>query len=163
VWLTSSTGSVSSIESAVQANRTFSFSSVLPGNYAVRVTGPGIPTSLPAGSVRIADKDITGLEVAAPHFVSGRVIVTGGGTAPRFSLPLRSATDEATLTIEPQLDGSFRAALPLGAWQAAAPVGLPAGLKVESITYGSTDITKSPLRVAEADSAALSFTLSRTK
>jgi hypothetical protein len=161
IWLTSAARSIASIETAVQTGGAFSFANVLPGDYILRIVAAGIPASLPAGTIRVADKNIDGLELAGPLFVTGRVVVAGGGNASRFSLPLQSAAGEATITIDPQQDGSFRVALPAGAWQTGAPVGLPTGMKISSMTYGAIDISQAPLRVTATDTAVLTISLSR--
>jgi hypothetical protein len=57
------------------------------------------------------------------------------------------------LTIRPQIDGSFRVALPPGEYHVGEPGGLPAGYTFKSIMYGGVDLLRNPLKVASDDSA----------
>ena len=92
---------------------------------------------------------------AAGKEVTGRVVAEGLGV-PRFSLPVLGAgRPSTTIAINPQSDGSFKVALPLGRNIVGSPTGLPAGFSVKSIMYGSADLSKDPLNIAAADTAEL--------
>jgi len=91
--------------------------------------------------------------------VSGRVIVEGGN-APRFSLPVQGiGRPSANIAINPQSDGTFKAAFPVGLSIVGAVTGTPAGFAIKSIMYGSTDLTKDPLNITVTDTAELVIVL----
>jgi hypothetical protein len=64
-----------------------------------------------------------------------------------------------SLTIRPQIDGTFRVLLPPGEYRVGAPWGLPAGYTLKSIVYGGVDLLRSPLKISPGDSAELLITL----
>ena len=89
----------------------------------------------------------------ATKSVSGRIIMDSGGPPPRFTLPLQNpGRASATIAVNPQPDGTFRVALPVG----LSVVGLlsvaASGYAVKNFTYGVTDLLTSPLVVTPADS-----------
>jgi hypothetical protein len=94
---------------------------------------------------------------AAPVRVTGRLSVEGGAQTPSsFTLPLIPATGaNQTLTIRPQIDGSFRIQVRAGEYRPGAPVGLPPGYMLQSITYGGVDLRNNPLKVATGDKTEL--------
>src|SRR6185436_11938545 len=87
------------------------------------------------------------LQTAAPPAVTGRLSVEGGAQAPSsFTLPLMAAAGGPTpvlpaganrsLTIRPQIDGTFRVPLPPpGDYRVGTPGGLPPGYTLQSIMY----------------------------
>jgi len=160
----SSIVSSGSLDTPLNPDGTFVFPKVIAGNYTARFSGPGISGST---AVVVADKEISGVEIALPKDTVGRVVVEGGGPAPRMVLPLTlistaagaPAAGTTNMSITPQVDGGFRVALPNGERRVGAPTGLPAGYSVKSIMYGSTDLLKDTLKVAAGDSAELVITL----
>jgi hypothetical protein len=163
VWLSSlaTTGALATLESDVQQDGSFRFANVVPGRYALRFSALGMPAITAPAPVEVAGADISGLQLTAPRMGTGRVVLQGNGAIPRFSLPLRSDSSETAVTINPESDGSFRVALPVGIWQIGTLVGLPNGVTIVSINYGSTDVSKGALRVTESDSVDLIITLMR--
>jgi hypothetical protein len=112
------------------------------------------------------------LQTAAPaaRLVSGRLSIEGGAQAPSsFTLPLMAVGGEVTpalpananrsLTIRPQIDGTFRVQLPQGEYRVGAPGRLPPGYTLQSIVYGGVDLLRSPLKVSSDDSAELLINL----
>src|SRR5262249_10276099 len=60
-------------------------------------------------------------------------------------------------------DGSFRIALPEGERQLSVVAGtIPPGYKLTSLTYGTTDLMKNPIRITSADTAELRVILDAT-
>jgi len=104
------------------------------------------------------------LQTAAPasDWVTGRLSVEGGAPAPSsFALPLMAVGGGPpslppgaypTLTIRPQIDGTFRMQVRSGEFRVGAPVGLPPGYSVQSIEYGGVDLLRSPLKISSDDS-----------
>jgi hypothetical protein len=86
-----------------------------------------------------------------------------GSGLPQFALPLFQGTGRPVISIEiaPQPNGTFRLGLPAGTLQFGAPVGLPAGYTVRSITYGTTDLMREPLPAATSEAHELVITLTR--
>ncbi len=101
-----------------------------------------LQTAAPAAGVKLVPREVT-----------GRLSVEGDAPAPSsFTLPLMPG---ASLTIRPQIDGTFRVLLPPGEYRVGAPLGLPAGYTLKSIVYGGTDLLRSQLKIAPADSTEL--------
>jgi hypothetical protein len=93
------------------------------------------------------------LQTAVPRQVTGRLSVEGNGPAPSsFTLPLMPG---ASLTIRPQIDGTFRVLLTPGEYRVGALSGLPAGYTLKSIAYGGVDLLRNPLKISAGDSADL--------
>jgi hypothetical protein len=63
------------------------------------------------------------------------------------------------MAINPQPDGTFRLTLLEGEQRIGNVSGLPPGYALKSLTYGSTDILKNPLKVAASDSFELRATI----
>jgi len=103
---------------------------------------------------------------AAAVRVTGQLSVDGGAPAPSsFTLPLTptggvqipglAASANISLTIRPQIDGTFRAQLRAGEYSVGAPRGLPPGYTLRSIVYGGVDLQRHPLKISSDDSAQL--------
>jgi len=106
------------------------------------------------------------LQTASPagvRVVPGRLSVEGGAQAPSsFTLPLTAGgalPASRTVTIRPQIDGTFRVQLPPGEYRVGAPGGLPPGYTLQSIVYGGVDLLRSPLKISSGDSAELLINL----
>jgi hypothetical protein len=113
------------------------------------------------------------LQIVSPagvRVVTGRVSVEGDGPAPSsFTLPLTTVSGtpapalpagaNRTLTIRPQIDGTFRVQLPQGEYRLGAPGRLPQGYLLQSMMYGGVDLLRGPLKIASDDSAELLITL----
>jgi hypothetical protein len=107
---------------------------------------------------------------AAVKVVNGRLSVEGGAPAPSsFTLPLLSGGGTSTpalplngsrsITIRPQIDGTFRVQLPPGEYRVGAPGRLPPGYTLKSIVYGEGDLLQGPLKISSDDSAELVINL----
>jgi hypothetical protein len=86
-----------------------------------------------------------------------------GGILPRFVLPVSTGPGRPVMSvpIEPLPDGTFRTLMPIGMIQIGAATGLPPGVTVKSITYGSTNLLRESLNLTPLDSAPLVITLER--
>jgi hypothetical protein len=104
----------------------------------------------------------------APKEVSGRVVVQGNVPMPRigFSIvPVAGAPAGMAIAIpaNAQQDGTFNIELPEGERQINVGTGsIPAGYRIASFTYGTTDLLKNPIRVAANDTSELRLTLDAT-
>ena len=87
--------------------------------------------------------------------VAGRITVAGDDLVPSsFTLPL-TAGSTTSLTIRPQIDGSFRVQLRPGEYRVGSPGRLPPGYRLQSMEYGGIDLLRSPLKISSDDSAEL--------
>jgi hypothetical protein len=170
------------LTAVVRPDRTFEFPMVLPGSYTARPLPAVVPVSIPVtvGSTNIAD-----LEVAAPTAkeVSGKITMKGILPAPsRLSLtlaPVGSQTSAALSTSQGVVltavpgsvnlpltvasDGTFKINLPEGERQVSlVPSSVPAGVAIESFTYGSTDVLKNPVRITANDTSEIAITFDAT-
>ncbi|HLQ77111.1 MAG TPA: hypothetical protein VK210_07135 [Terriglobia bacterium] len=162
VSLVGASSTLPALETSIGADGSFVFPKVIAGTYTARLNAPGIPTTAAASVVIVGNKDISGVEISVPRDVNGRIVVEGDGPAPRITLPLTATgtgTGTSSISIAPQIDGSFRASLPLGERRVGKPSGLPAGYSIKSIKYGTTDLLTDPLKITEADSAELTIVL----
>lgn len=82
-------------------------------------------------------------------------LMAGGGVA----TPALPAGAGRSLTIRPQIDGTFRVQLPPGEYRVGAVGGLPPGYTLQSIVYGGVDLLRSPLKISSNDSAELLINL----
>jgi hypothetical protein len=153
----------------VQADGTFVFQGVLPGDYSALVSGLGV-LDLAGARLSVPDGDGVNVDIEVmQHEVSGQIVVEGGGPLPAVNLSFRSVPigDLAVVgyiatpnvTIRPLKDGSFRVLLPLGDRQINSNIALPRGYSMKSITYGSADVMNSPMRISKSDTAQLRITL----
>jgi hypothetical protein len=142
----------------VRPDGSFSFFKVLRGSHAVELTASGgIPVSK---SIVIAGQDIVGFEIAAPpqREVVGRMTMEGGGLRfVSFDLVLTGQGGTMSIRASAGTDGVFKIALPIGESKVSVRGIAPASLK--SLTYGSTDLLKEPLRVSATDAAELRATV----
>ena len=91
--------------------------------------------------------------------VTARVTVEPGVQFPSsFTLPLTTAS----ITIRPQIDGTFRLQLPTGEYRVGTPGRLPPGYSVRSISYGGVDLLVNPLKISPNDSSELVIALALT-
>jgi hypothetical protein len=153
VWLSHSPGVFRTLESSIAADGAFSFNNVVPGNYSAQLVAPVIRSA--AVPVVITEVNLSGVQIEAPREVRGRVVVDGSSPIPRFSLPLVGSRNETLVTIDPQTDGTFTVFLPAGEHRAGAPHGLPSNYAMESLSYGSVDLLRNPLRIPFNDASEL--------
>jgi hypothetical protein len=112
-----------------------------------------LQTASPAAGVRVVTGHLS-VEGDAQAPSSFTLPLMAGGGAPTPALPA-----SRTLTIRPQIDGSFRVQLPPGEYRVGAPGRLPPGYTIQSIVYGGVDVLQSPLKISSDDSAELVITL----
>jgi TonB family protein len=149
------------LETLVNADGSFAFERVLPGNYTVRL----IPTTIvPPTNIVVPNKDVANVEIALPPSkeVSGHIVVEAAGQRiPAVSLTLTGASNGMSvgISINPQADGAFKVTLPVGEFRVTA---FSAGYAVRSFTYGSTDLMREPLKLAANDASELRIVLSPT-
>src|SRR5262249_18031829 len=125
---------------------TFEFPNVQPGNYVLNI---GIP--VPTQPIVVGSSDISGLEFEAPniHSVPVRVTTEGlGATVPRllFTIAYRNGTTGIVAGNGP--DGTIRVLMPEGEHRVTPNV---AGFRVKSLTYGSIDVLKDPIKIGPTD------------
>jgi hypothetical protein len=134
------------LEGPIAADGAFTIASVPPGTYTVK-TIPGSPASL--ATVVIADREIAGIAVGAHAELPGRVVFPDGARLPAFSsAPMIEAkpANGAILATAIRTDGTFRFPLSEGEYRITA-ARLPAGTSLKSISYGSIDLMKDPLKL----------------
>jgi hypothetical protein len=146
-------------EVQLQPDGSFEFTDVLRGSHNLNLTSlGGIPVSK---SIVVVDKDMTGVEIAAPpqKEVVGRVVVEGSRPG-FFYFYLALKENSGIRSVNPAVgtDGTFKIALAEGETQVS--ISGVAANAVKSFTYGDADILKAPLRVSRTDSKELLLTLS---
>jgi hypothetical protein len=166
----------------------FEFPSVPSGTYSARIatsnqTPPG--TAIAPIHMVVPNRDVRDLELPAPppfRLLGGRVEVVDGEPLPNTValtfLPLRDAApvpaSSSALTrtlaapdapwpfrvlVVPKSDGTFTVGLREGRYEVtAAP--LADSYRVESLTYGNTNLLQEPLAVTHGGAALLRLTLS---
>jgi hypothetical protein len=137
-----------SIESSVSSDGSFLFPKVMPGNYVARLSLSG----LSAGTqVTVADHDVADVVITYPRafIVSGHVLIEGGGTAPAPSFVLE-AKDTKPGAGSPTTGASINNLIMMNMKDGEYNVSvrdIPAGYRLKSITYGTTDLQKAPLKI----------------
>jgi hypothetical protein len=132
-----------------RADGSFVFSRVFPGTYHLSVRRMGddfgpILDAVTLAEVLVAETDVTQLMVVAPYRTS---IQTSGtaGVDPEVALPYLVRSDSAGKTVGgSQLD---RRILYLRDGDRISAFDLPGGYRVESMTFGSTDLQRDPIRI----------------
>jgi hypothetical protein len=163
---------------AADAQGTFEFSNVRPGNYVLSI---GLPSrgGVTTRSIVIGDQDVANIELRIlPQIeVSGRIVVRPTAPLPegfvvQGDLPSTfSGTEEERFadnvqrsggirTIVPNADGSFKLVLAAGEHQIAVK-RLPAEYEVESIRRGSQDLLRETLKVDTTPLSNLEIVIAR--
>ena len=160
------------VTTVIDSDGTFEFSKVAPGSYAMRAfaaTSVSTPITITVGS-----SDLTNLSIRMPEpkEIKGQITVEGNlppnVPMPRLAFALAPAiagvpVSSATLPATVQPDGSFTIALPEGERQITLPAAaIPTGYKLASVTYGTADLLKNPIRVSRTDTAQLRITYDAT-
>jgi hypothetical protein len=156
---------VRSLQTTVQTDGSFEFPAVFPGNYTARLDASQPNIGLVSANVIVANIDITNVELALPKQkeISGRVILEGRGPMPRVIIPMNSVrpgSGSVVLAPNPDREGNFKVVLPEGERRAAAPVNLPPGYTLTSLTYGSTDLLTSAMKISATDTSEIRVTIS---
>ena len=145
-------------EVLVNSDGSFEFAKVLPGSYIATITTPSIP--FPNTTVLVTDKDTNVEIVLAPmKNVTGRVTLEGPGLMPRltFTLPAPvSGGFTSSVDAVSQPDGSFKVYMPEG--ERRITLNVP-GYTVKSLTYGSTDLLRDPIKLSAADTTEIRVVL----
>jgi len=136
----------------------FEFLGVLPGTYSLREGSFGPAVTMP---LVIADKDISGVELAVPFQAeyTGKVVMADGT---KLSSGIRGVSVEArysngSIGTAIASDGSFRLRLFQGDFQMGLR-NLPLGFKIDSVTFNG-DVLKTPLHIAPGQSGEIILTL----
>jgi TonB family protein len=129
---------------------TFEFRNVQPGSYILNI---GIP--VPTQPITVGGSDVRGLEFEAPNVHSVPVRITTDGLSavvprPLFTIIYRNGTMSIGTGSFP--DGSVRILLPEGEHRIVPNI---AGFTVKSLTYGSIDLLKDPLKIGPGDTEDL--------
>ena len=125
---------------------TFEFRNVQPGSYILNI---GIP--VPTQPISVGGSDIRGLEFEAPNIHSVPVRVTTEGLSaavPRLLFTVIYRNGTASIGAGSFPDGSTRTLLPEGEHRIVPNI---AGFTVKSLTYGSIDLLKDPLKIGPGD------------
>jgi TonB family protein len=150
------TGSVmDTLDVAINADGSFEFARLLPGSYSARIT-PNLPVA--ATSFTVGNRDLPDLNITIPPMKEIRGLasaVTGRSVAMRINWSEPTA-GTATSTAVIQSDGTFSVVMPEGERRITAIVP---GYTVQSVTYGSADLLRDPIRISSADSSELRLTL----
>ena len=144
------------LEVPIGGDGRFEFPRVLPGRYYIQGLG------LPGSQLIVGSGGVSNFEFNIPTYrrVTGRVVVEGGAPPPRFDLTLTSNLPNG-IAIDsypnPSVDGTFAGMIPEGDHQ--IHVYVSNRYAVASITWGSTDLLREPLRVANRDVTEILVTL----
>jgi len=134
---------------AVGADGSFIFRGVPPGSYDLSVYPEGLLWN--AFGVAVKEKNVTGLRVSAtPLTAVAAAVELEDGPVPRFGLDLRGKLGKSQAGIgvlnpaEPAV--SY---LPAGEYRVSIR-DLPKQYRVDSFTYGDTDLLKKPIKIEGA-------------
>jgi len=135
-----------SVEAPISPDGSFAFSNVIPGNYFGRLSLSGLAAGT---TINVANKDITDALITYPRdfIVTGHTIVEGGnaGGTPVVMLDAKNAAGvsktsgivNAEVIMLNLKDGEYNVSLR----------SVPAGYQLKSMTYGTTDLQKAPLKI----------------
>ncbi|HET9220210.1 MAG TPA: carboxypeptidase-like regulatory domain-containing protein [Terriglobia bacterium] len=149
----------SPIETFIDSEGKFEFPAVLQRNsYTARLVPPDDAASAPRISVE--DQDVTDVEILAPakREVTARVMVEGNHPVPSVGLSFDAEDSSMSVVIRPEPDGTARVQLPENERRVRLTV-LPLGYEVRSLTYGSTNLRRESLKLAQAAPSELRIML----
>jgi hypothetical protein len=133
------------------ADGTFVFPNVLPGSYQARLVNSGASVTTP---VTVGATDVTGVTIAIPkeHVVTGLIMMEDGSRPTGIRVEAKSTTDQTIASATPSAYQGTNAGqfflLKLEDGEYAVSVrNLPAGYSVKSMTYGTQDLLKAPLKL----------------
>jgi hypothetical protein len=135
-----------SVEASVQSDGSFVFPKVLPGNYVARLSLSGLSASR---QVTVADRDMTDVVITYPRqfVVASHIIVEGSANAtPELVLEARNVKGTARPSTALSVNNLAMFTLKDGEYNVSLQ-GVPAGFQLRSITYGTTDLQKTPLKI----------------
>jgi hypothetical protein len=134
----------------VSPDGTFAINKVPPGTYLPRVL-PDAAGFFP-DSIRVIDRDITGVELRLPTIVEvhGRVLLESGMSRPRLKLQMLQGTSRGPLgSISMEPGGAFQMRLPEGDYRISV-TDLSAGYQLKAFSYGTTDVLSMPVLISGA-------------
>ena len=137
-----------SVEASVNSDGSFAFSNVIPANYNARLSLSGLPVFK---AIAVGNRDVTDVIITYPRefVVTGHTIVEGAftGPPPQVVLEARDATGtgvsrtsniaNSEVIMLNVKDGEYNVSVR----------SVPSGYQVKSITYGTTDLQKAPLKI----------------
>jgi hypothetical protein len=140
----------------------FEFEGVFPGNYIVDLDSRPLFASGPV-EITVRDADIRGIQlaIAGSRSVPVRPVMEGGGAVPfpRLALMTNSGATGLEVNVVADRTGRISVVLPEVESRIGIPSSaLPAGYTVKSMTYGSTDLLRSPLKISPSDTDELHVT-----
>jgi len=133
-------------ETSVSPDGSFAFSNIVPGTYIARLSISGLTVGK---QVTVADRDLTDVVITYPRefIVGGHIIVEGNTEAtPSVTLEARDTRRGG----DPRTAQSVNNVIMLRVKDGEHNVSLrsvPAGYQLKSITYGTTDLQKAPLKI----------------
>jgi protocatechuate 3,4-dioxygenase beta subunit len=145
---TSGNGNYQQLNTSVAADGAFEFPRVTPGSYQMQMNPYVTGVTLPP--VNVTDKDVEGIEVKIPLVtnVRGKVVVEDGAPVPRMNIAFIS--ERGRLDAGASVDGSFSISATEGEHRLVVS-NVPGGYALRSMSSGSTDLLRQPLKVGEAE------------
>jgi hypothetical protein len=140
------------LEVHVDPDGFFKFADVSPGLYNARPIYSGGAQAVP---VRVGPNDITGLVLTVPkqRVIPGYVLVEDSkDPVPRLAVEAKDEQGRVTPSIHPvpyqgtNTGQAFGFRLEPGEFRISVPA-LPAGYRIKSMTYGTTDLFRGPLKL----------------
>ena len=184
-------GPIGSLQASVSADGSFEFPKVLPGLYTAYTNPAPIAAQPITIVVPNRDLTGVVLALPKTKEITGRISVEDGGPLPRPMLMMTFTEDKATtanpavappslaqllvtsanvrsgqtaVNLNIQQDGTFKAFMPEGQYQLTANIssGTAPPYVLKTFTYGTTDLTKNPLKVTSSDSGEIRMTFAPT-
>ena len=137
---------LASVEASVNPDGSFSFSKILPGNYAARLSLSGLSV---ATAITVGTQDVKDVVINYPRefVVTGHVIVEGGGHRRSTASSAGSETGSGRpVTANVSGNGVIMLNVKDGEYNIAIR-DVPSAYQVKSIMYGTTDLQKQPLKI----------------
>jgi hypothetical protein len=141
------------LETLVRPDGSFTFNNVTPGNYQLRVISPLIMQQvvpLTVGSTNLTDVTIS---MPQERWVTGRVVIEGSNAPPPgVSAEARSADGRILSATTPSAyegtnTGQFFVFRLRSGEYTISLRSIPAGYQLKSLSYGTVDLLKQPLKV----------------
>jgi hypothetical protein len=134
------------VEAPIDSDGAFTFSGIAAGSYTARLSLSGIQTGK---SITVENADLTGVTIAFPRrFAVAWHTIVEGDTA---------LSNPPYLVLQSKVKGSLTAFSSGGVGPAILTLAagdhnialqaVPSGYQLKSITYGTTDLQKEPLRI----------------
>jgi len=141
--------SFGSFEASVNPDGSFLFPRVIPGNYVARLSLSGLTAGR---AVTVGNQDVTDIVINYPRefVVGGHVIVEGAGTAepPPVTIEAKDAKNPTgpSRTATSITNGVLLMNVKDGEYNVSVRT-LPAGYRVKSIMFGTTDLQNATLKI----------------